>query len=195
MEKFKLELEKDRNLSFEKKNCKLILKISFQIQKVSDESVLEKIESVLGRMDDDRDGSLKVEDVLKVKFWNFSFYIKSISYWLFLKQVIETIGKENVQLDKKQLGEIFDLIDKEEIIETEDKIEKALKKEQESRQKLKESFAESEAKIILADKAEELKGETPKKVSFFSPNICFNANKNTNFHFKTVRGRWNRPEN
>ena len=83
-----------------------------------------------------------------------------------LKQVIETIGKENVQLNKKQLSEIFDLIDKEEIIETEDKIEKALKKEQESRQKLKESFAESEAKIVLADKAEELKGETPKKVSF-----------------------------
>lgn len=38
----------------------------FQIQKVSDESLLEKIEVVLGRMDDDRDGSLKVEDVLKV---------------------------------------------------------------------------------------------------------------------------------
>lgn len=33
---------------------------------MSDESVLEKIEKILGRMDDDRDGSLKVEDVLKV---------------------------------------------------------------------------------------------------------------------------------
>lgn len=42
--------------------------IHFQIKKVSDESVLEKIEQILGRMDDDRDGSLKVEDVLKVKF-------------------------------------------------------------------------------------------------------------------------------
>lgn len=41
--------------------------IPFQIQKVSDESLLEKIEVVLGRMDDDRDGSLKVEDVLKVR--------------------------------------------------------------------------------------------------------------------------------
>lgn len=40
--------------------------LPFQIQKVSDESLLEKIEMVLGRMDDDRDGSLKVEDVLKV---------------------------------------------------------------------------------------------------------------------------------
>lgn len=39
----------------------------FQIQKVSDEKVLEKIEKVLGRIDDDQDGSLKIEDVLKVK--------------------------------------------------------------------------------------------------------------------------------
>lgn len=43
-----------------------IQSLPFQIQKVSDESLLEKIEMVLGRMDDDRDGSLKVEDVLKV---------------------------------------------------------------------------------------------------------------------------------
>lgn len=34
---------------------------------MSDDSVLEKIEQLLARMDDDRDGSLKVEDVLKVK--------------------------------------------------------------------------------------------------------------------------------
>lgn len=40
---------------------------------MSDEKVLEKIEKVLGRMDDDCDGSIKVEDVLKVKFEaNFS---------------------------------------------------------------------------------------------------------------------------
>lgn len=38
-----------------------------QIQKVSDESVLEQIEKILRRMDDDRDESLKVEDVLKVR--------------------------------------------------------------------------------------------------------------------------------
>jgi hypothetical protein len=57
------------------------------------------------------------------------------------------------------------LIDKEEIIETEEKIEKALKKEQESRQKLKESFAENEAKIVLQDKSEELSDGATKKVS------------------------------
>ncbi|CRK97581.1 CLUMA_CG010967, isoform A [Clunio marinus] len=117
-----------------------------KIQKVSDESVLEKIQQILGRIDDDQDGSLKVEDVLKV---------------------IETIGKENVQLNPKQVNEILDLMDKEEIIETEDKIEKALKKELEQKQLAKEQkkkededFTESEAKFILEDKAKELEPET-----------------------------------
>lgn len=68
------------------------------------------------------------------------------------------------------MNELLDLIDKEEIIETEDKIKKALEKEQEQRQqakelKAKEDFAESEAKFLLKDKAEELKDES-KKVSF-----------------------------
>lgn len=64
-------------------------------------------------------------------------------------------------------------MDKEEIIETEEKIEKALKKEQEQRlseKKKSEDFAESEAKIVLVDKAEELenKGSADKKVRFHS---------------------------
>lgn len=41
------------------------------------------------------------------------------------------IGKENVNLSEKQLEEIIDLIDKEEILEVEDKIEKALQKDKE----------------------------------------------------------------
>lgn len=68
-------IKKSRIFKFKIKNylenLSLTFKISFQIQKVSDESVLEKIENVLGRMDDDRDGSLKVEDVLKVIFETF----------------------------------------------------------------------------------------------------------------------------
>lgn len=110
-----------------------------KIQKVSDESVLEQIEKLLARIDDDRDGSLKVEDVLKI---------------------IETIGKENINLNEKQINEIIDLIDKEEIIETEEKIEKALKKEQEQKQITKnanaDDFADTEVKFILHDKASDL---------------------------------------
>lgn len=60
-------------------------------------------------------------------------------------------------------------MDKEEIIETENKIEKALKKVQEQKivEKKSEEFTENEAKITLTDKAEELgKKEENKKVSF-----------------------------
>lgn len=76
-----------------------------------------------------------------------------------LFQVIETIGKENVQLNQKQLNEIIDLIDKEEIIETEEKIEKALKKEQEQKvmaAEKSEGFTESEKAFTLKDSAQEV---------------------------------------
>lgn len=45
-----------------------------QIQKVPDDSRLQRIQEILGKIDDDRDGSIKIEDVLKVT-WNF-FYRK-----------------------------------------------------------------------------------------------------------------------
>ncbi|XP_044735836.1 mitochondrial proton/calcium exchanger protein [Chrysoperla carnea] len=75
-----------------------------------DNARLDLIERVLGKIDDDRDGSIKVEDVLKV---------------------IEAIGKEDVQLSPKQIDELIELIDKEELLEVEDKIEKALHKDKE----------------------------------------------------------------
>lgn len=75
-------------------------------------------------------------------------------------QVIEVIGKESMNLKEKQMNEILDLIDKEEVLETESKIQKALKKEQEQRHvtkgEAKEDFSESEGKFLLEDKAEEL---------------------------------------
>ena len=45
--------------------------------------------------------------------------------------MIELVGKENVKLNKKQIDEIIDLISKEELIELEEQIEKALEKNQE----------------------------------------------------------------
>lgn len=44
-------------------------------------------------------------------------------------QIIETIGKENVKLSQNQMGELIELLDKEEIIDVENKIQKALQKE------------------------------------------------------------------
>lgn len=72
------------------------------------------------------------------------------------------------------MNEILDMMDKEEILETEEKIEKVLKKEQVQRQiakdlKASEDFAESEAKFLLKDNAEELEKKNEanaKKVSF-----------------------------
>lgn len=60
-----------------------------------------------------------------------------------------------------QVNEILDLINKEELLEIEEKIQKALQKEQEQKQTdvtegKDETFAESEKKFILTDKAEEL---------------------------------------
>lgn len=86
---------------------------------------------------------------------------------------METIGQENVQLNPKQVNEILDLIDKEEILEIEEKIEKVLKKEQEQRQvekelKTEKDLAENEAKYNLKDNAKELCNEdesVAKKVS------------------------------
>lgn len=79
---------------------------------------------------------------------------------------METIGQENVQLNPKQVNEILDLLDKEEILEIEEKIEKVLKKGQEQRQ-VEKDFEESEAKIVLKDNAQELGDGEPsvKKVS------------------------------
>ncbi|XP_017784305.1 PREDICTED: LETM1 and EF-hand domain-containing protein anon-60Da, mitochondrial [Nicrophorus vespilloides] len=87
-----------------------------QIKNVPDESRLQQISMVLSKIDDDHDGAIKIEDVLKV---------------------IEFIGKENVHLSPKQVDELVDLLEKEEILEVEDKIEKALKKEQERKEEKK----------------------------------------------------------
>lgn len=39
---------------------------NFQIQKVEDSTRLDQISKILGKIDDDQDGHIKVEDVLKV---------------------------------------------------------------------------------------------------------------------------------
>lgn len=48
------------------------------------------------------------------------------------------IGKESVELSAKQMDEIIDVIDKEEYLENEEKIQKALAKSKEQREQLKQ---------------------------------------------------------
>lgn len=43
-------------------------------------------------------------------------------------KVVEAIGRENVKLNEKQLEELITLLDKEQIIEAEEKVEKAIAK-------------------------------------------------------------------
>lgn len=77
---------------------------------------------------------------------NFYFY-------LFLK-VIETISKENVNVSAKQLDELIELMAKEEILETQEKIEKALAKEQEIKDRAELLVDKVE---MLKDKAKEIR--------------------------------------
>ena len=63
---------------------------------------------VLSRMDEDSDGVIKVDHVVKV---------------------IELLGREHVKLSAKQINQIIDMLQKEDMLETEKLIEKKLKTE------------------------------------------------------------------
>ncbi|XP_012229350.1 mitochondrial proton/calcium exchanger protein [Linepithema humile] len=79
-----------------------------QIQNVPDEYRLKRIAEILGKIDDDHDGAIKIEDVLKV---------------------VELIGKEDVKLSKEQVNELIELMDKEEVLEVEQQIQKSLERD------------------------------------------------------------------
>lgn len=63
--------------------------------------------------------------------------------------MIETIGKENIKLQRKQVDELIDLLNKEEVFETEKKIEKALAKSSDEKIKVEATMIDS--KDILKD--------------------------------------------
>lgn len=69
------------------------------------------------------------------------------------------IGKEDVQLSGKQIDELIDLIGKEEFLENEEKIEKALQKSKEERELLhqqKEHQKQVDSNENLVDNAANL---------------------------------------
>ncbi|GAB6020247.1 hypothetical protein CHUAL_002965 [Chamberlinius hualienensis] len=83
-----------------------------KLQTTPDSDKLQKIATVLGKIDDDQDGSVKIDDML---------------------QVIQLIGQENVKLNSRQVNEIVQLLDKEENIETVERIEKEVEREEQHR--------------------------------------------------------------
>ncbi|KAL0132612.1 hypothetical protein PUN28_000400 [Cardiocondyla obscurior] len=84
-----------------------------QIQNVPDEHRLKRIAEILGKIDDDHDGAIKIEDVLKV---------------------VELIGKEDIKLSKQQVDELIELMDKEEELEVEEQMQKSLEKDSKTSQ-------------------------------------------------------------
>lgn len=73
LEKKEAQLKKDLEIESSDKKKEELLKIDDiiaaiqKIKDVPDQSRLEKIVKVLRKMDDDHDGSLKIDDVLKVR--------------------------------------------------------------------------------------------------------------------------------
>lgn len=118
------------------------------MQKVPDNDKVKQIEKMLGRIDNDKDGNLKVDDVLRI---------------------MEEIGKESVALNEKQVDELMDLITKEEKIENEQKIEKALAKQQaaavqQSNDDAAEQLHDLNVKIVKASADTEELTDTKTKV-------------------------------
>lgn len=60
-------------------------------------------------------------------------------------QIFETIGKENIKLNAKQVDELLDLISKEEYLENEEKIQKALEKSKEEREQRQQEKSQSKS--------------------------------------------------
>jgi len=72
----------------------------------TDPTKVDRIAGVLSKLDDNKDGKIKIDDLLKV---------------------IELIGRENVKMTGKQLDEIVSTLAKEETLEEEVKTKKEIK--------------------------------------------------------------------
>uniref|UniRef100_A0A0A1WWG5 Mitochondrial proton/calcium exchanger protein n=2 Tax=Zeugodacus cucurbitae TaxID=28588 RepID=A0A0A1WWG5_ZEUCU len=111
-----------------------------KLQKTSDETRLKQIEKVLSKIDADKDGFITVDEVLNV---------------------VEAISRENVNLSDKQIEELVTLLDKENIIEAEERLEKAIAKSIKLAEKQikdqQKQVEEQKVSDVLKDTAPELK--------------------------------------
>ncbi|XP_014216786.1 mitochondrial proton/calcium exchanger protein [Copidosoma floridanum] len=129
----------------------LILAIK-HVQNVPDNHRLARITEILGEIDDDGDGAIRIEDVLKV---------------------VGLISKEDIKLSKTQLNEFIKLLEKEEVLEVEEQIHKALEKES-------SSAAHFQSNKIVGSTADVLNGNKKKVLSQVTPNdIKLTNNVNT----------------
>ena len=94
-------------------------------------------------MDEDADGVIKVDHVVKV---------------------IELLGREHVKLSPKQINKIIDMLQKEDMLETERLIEKKLKTEAGDEEEAQEAVEQSSPPTVLDD-ADNSKQPTEKAAS------------------------------
>ncbi|KAL7738009.1 hypothetical protein ACLKA6_006367 [Drosophila palustris] len=112
-----------------------------KLKETSDEARLKYIGSVLDKFDADKDGVVTVNDIRKV---------------------LESIGRDNIKLSEKAIEELISLLDKEQILEAEQKIEKAIAKSMKEAEKLKQEVEKSDkdmAKLVdgIHDSAKEIR--------------------------------------
>ncbi|EDW73856.1 uncharacterized protein Dwil_GK19680, isoform B [Drosophila willistoni] len=111
-----------------------------KLKETSDEARLRHIEAVLDKFDADKDGVVTVNEIRKV---------------------MESIGRDNIKLSEKAIEELICLLDKEQILEAEQKIEKAIAKSMKEAEKLKAEVVKPDkdtAKIVddIHDSAKEI---------------------------------------
>ncbi|ALC41905.1 Letm1, partial [Drosophila busckii] len=129
------------------------------LKETSDEARLKHIERVLDKFDADKDGVVTVNEIRKV---------------------MESIGRDNIKLSEKAIEEMITLLDKEQILEAEQKIEKAIAKSMKEAEKLKTEVEKTDkemAKLVdgIHDSAKEIRdiatelGAMEEKTKNFKP--------------------------
>ncbi|XP_030374112.1 mitochondrial proton/calcium exchanger protein [Scaptodrosophila lebanonensis] len=110
------------------------------LKETSDEARLKHIETVLDKFDADKDGVVTVNEIRKV---------------------LESLGRDNIKLSDKAIEELIALLDKEQILHAEQKIEKAIAKSIKEAEKLKAEVEKTDkemAKLVddIHDSAKEI---------------------------------------
>ncbi|KAH8389933.1 hypothetical protein KR200_004247 [Drosophila serrata] len=110
------------------------------LKETSDEARLKHIEAVLEKFDADKDGVVTVNEIRKV---------------------MESIGRDNIKLSEKAIEDLISMLEKEQVLQAEQKIEKAIAKSMKEAEKLKNDVEKSDkdlAKLVndIHDSAKEI---------------------------------------
>lgn len=65
-------------------------------------------------------------------------------------QVVELIGKEDVKLSKEQVNELVELMDKEEVLEVEEQMQKSLQKDADASQEMEKNIKATHRSTVPA---------------------------------------------